>query len=194
MIWKKTKQEILIDSPFVVIEKKWMIRPGDSKAHGYFHFRFPDFCNVIAFTEKMELVMVRQFRMGIEGMTLEVPGGVVDAQDRDPARTALRELKEETGFGPNASTKVTPLGWSYPNPAIQDNRCHFYAIGPVEWVSEIANDETESTELVLVPAADIEEKIRASEIRHALTLNAFQFLQTSLQTSTIPQALARLQV
>ena len=42
--------------------------------------------------------MIRQYRHGTEDVTLEVPGGMVDATDGDPSVSAARELREETGY------------------------------------------------------------------------------------------------
>lgn len=50
-----------------------------------------------AITPEGKMVMVRQFRKAAEKVVLEAPAGKVEPGE-DPERTAIRELKEETGY------------------------------------------------------------------------------------------------
>ena len=44
----------------------------------FFILDAPNWVNIIPLTDKDEVVMVRQFRHGIEDFTVELPGGMVD--------------------------------------------------------------------------------------------------------------------
>ena len=47
--------------------------------------------------------MIEQFRHGSNTVELEIPGGMMDPGETDPVATAVRELREETGYeGENA--------------------------------------------------------------------------------------------
>lgn len=55
---------------------------------------------IVAILEKSsgpELLLQKQFRPPVDGITIEVPAGLVDAGE-DAGACALRELKEETGY------------------------------------------------------------------------------------------------
>ena len=84
----------------------------------------PDWVNVVAVTPEGKIVLVRQFRFGSNALSLEVPGGVME-EGEDPIAAGVRELSEETGYG---GGKARLLGSVHPNPAIQDNRCHFVLV------------------------------------------------------------------
>ncbi len=93
-----------------------------------------------------------------------MPGGIVEPGEA-PDAAALRECLEETGY---RGERAVPLGAANPNPALFSNTLHaFYTLG-VERVSEIENDETEQTETVLVPVADLRGLLRDGTIDHAL--------------------------
>src|SRR5258706_16415792 len=57
-----------------------------------------DWVSVVPVTRDGKFVLVRQYRIGIDAPTLEIPGGVID-EGQEPPGAALRELREETGYG-----------------------------------------------------------------------------------------------
>ena len=67
------------------------------QSHDFFVLNCPDFVNVIALTNDGLCVLVEQWRHGSQELTLEIPGGLVDAGE-SAETAARRELLEETGF------------------------------------------------------------------------------------------------
>ena len=149
-------------------------RPGcdDAPEQDFVVLDFVDWVNVVAVTPDRKVVFVRQFRHGVREDSLELPGGMLDAGE-DPAAAALRELAEETGY---ESESVAPLGSVWPNPAIQNNRCHFFAAWNVEASAATAWDEFEQMETVLVPLDDLPKMLSAGEIGHTLVISALAML------------------
>lgn len=146
--------------------------PHTGRSHDFTRLECPEWVNVIAFTpleEGGELLVVEQFRHGIDAPTLEVIGGVCDPGE-DPALTARRELLEETG---HESPEWVSLGWCTPNPAVQDNRCHFYLALNCRSVAGLDLDPSEELRVWAVPWSEWTEKLRSGEIHHALVLGAF---------------------
>jgi 8-oxo-dGTP pyrophosphatase MutT (NUDIX family) len=145
----------------------------DQAEHDFHVIESPDWVNIVPITPSGEVVLVRQFRHGIRDYTLEIPGGMVDADDPSPLVAARREMIEESGYD---SQRIEPLGSIQPNPAIQSNRCHSFVAYDVERRHSPRFDSTEETEVVLAPLAAIPDLIRGGEITHALVVVAFHWL------------------
>ena len=127
-----------------------------------------DWCNVLAVTPRGELVLVRQFRFGIDAFSVEIPGGVMEAGE-DPIEAGLRELREETGF---VGAHARLLGSTHPNPAIQSNRCHFVLVEDALQSEALEWDTDEEIAVTTVPVEEVFARARAGGITHALVLNA----------------------
>ena len=54
-------------------------------------------------------LLVRQHRVSVDRMTLEIPAGKLDHKDEDPYDCAVRELREETGLAAGRMTLMTSL-------------------------------------------------------------------------------------
>ncbi len=127
-----------------------------------------DWVNIVALTPEGDVVLVRQFRFGIETLSLEVPGGVIEAGE-DPVAAGLRELREETGFVGQRGRLIASV---HPNPAIQNNRCHMVLVEDVRRVAATEWDADEEIEVVTLPLAEALARTRDGGITHALALNA----------------------
>lgn len=134
------------------------------KTYKAFVLEFDSWANVVALTKNNEVVLVKQYRHGVQEPLLELPGGVVEVGE-DPAAGVVRELMEETGY--SAGTLVE-VGRIYPNPAIQQNTLYCYLATEAELTGIQHFDEAEDIEVHLVPLDDLIEMVREGEFRHAL--------------------------
>jgi len=141
----------------------------------FFVIENPDWVNIIPFTPNSKVVFIEQYRHGIQEITLEIPGGMVDPGE-DPIEAAARELTEETGFVAN---EIVYLGKSRPNPALQNNWIHHFAAIDCERSKEPDFDEHESISTKLVSLDSIAKLIENGSITHSLVLAGFYFYNAS---------------
>ncbi len=146
--------------------------PHTGREHAFYRLQGPDWVNVVAFTRAGELLVVEQFRHGIDEATLEIPGGGCDAGEC-PEEAARRELREETGF---TSGQWVALGSCTPNPATQNNRCHTFLALDCDPAGDLELDPAEELQVWACSWSEWQALMRQGAIHHALVLSAFQFL------------------
>ncbi|MBQ3980072.1 MAG: NUDIX hydrolase [Lachnospiraceae bacterium] len=110
-----------------------------------------------------KFVMVRQWRHGMEGITVEFPGGVMEPGET-PEEGAARELLEETGY---RAGKVQVLGVCNPNPAIYNNTITFVLAEELTATNELHTDEDEFVEPVEIPVETVLSKLGTGEFCNA---------------------------
>ncbi len=171
--WEKLATTTLASTRVFELQSTRFRHPGRAVERDFVVIRPPDWVNILALTPGHHLVLVKQFRFGIDGFSLEIPGGMMEPGE-EPLATALRELREETGFA-GASARL--LGSVHPNPAIQSNRCHFVLVegavnsGAMEW------DTDEEIEVTTLPVDEVLALARAGGITHGLVLDALFYFE-----------------
>jgi protein-tyrosine-phosphatase/8-oxo-dGTP pyrophosphatase MutT (NUDIX family) len=171
--WQAISTESVYDCRLFSVLRRRSLSPRTLSIHDVFLLRVPDWVNIVPLTAEGHVVMIRQYRHGVEEITLEVPGGMLAPTDTDPAVAARREMLEETGYD---SEIIESLGSTHPNPAIQGNRCHTFVARDVVWRRPPTHLGFEHTEPVLVPRAEIPGLVRSGVISHALVIVAFHRL------------------
>ncbi len=127
-----------------------------------------DWVNIVALTRDERIVLVRQFRFGRGGFTIEIPGGAVDPGE-EHGDAARRELREETGYG---GGRWRCLGTSEPNPAFLNNLCHHWLAEGVERRAEPSLDRGEDIEPLTASRKELAEMVADGRLRHSLALLA----------------------
>jgi 8-oxo-dGTP pyrophosphatase MutT (NUDIX family) len=171
--WKILDSEVAYDAGFLKLFKD-RVSLNKKKEADFYHFETFNWVNIIAVTNEEQLILIRQFRHGIQETNLEIPGGCIDPTDRSPIDAAIRELKEETGY---AGGKATLIGSVSPNPALQNNRCYTVLISGVEQKFPQRLDDMEMINVELYSFNKVKEFIRSGELDHGLVLNAIYFYE-----------------
>lgn len=125
----------------------------------------PGAVGVVAVTPDNHLVLVSQYRSTFDDYVLEIPAGMRDVAGEDPARTAWRELAEETGYIPGT---VEHLGSCLSSPGITDSVVELFIARNVA-AGDSAPEGPEELEMsvLLVPFSDALTMVDRGEITDA---------------------------
>lgn len=170
--WTVLRTETVADCRVFRVEGRQSQRGEGGPEATFYGIDTSDWVNVVARTDDGQVVLVRQFRHGIGGDILELPGGMIDAGE-SPEQAAARELREETGYEPQ---RVVVLGAANPNPALFSNVQHTVLAEGCRPTAELDLDEHEETIVELVPEAALPELVRAGRLDHCLVLAALHWL------------------
>jgi 8-oxo-dGTP pyrophosphatase MutT (NUDIX family) len=163
--WKILASEYLYKETWFTIRKDICETPEGKIVNPYYVYEFPTWVSALAITEENKVVMVRQYRHGIQETILEVPGGCVDKSDKDFQQAIARELMEETGY---EFKKFDYLGKVSPNPSTNTNWMHmFLARGGVK-VKQQELDHNEEIEVVVMELDELRSMIEKNQIVQAL--------------------------
>jgi len=171
--WPVLKRQLVEDFKLFQIQKKQVRSPRTGEISEVQSIHLVDWVLILPLTADEQVIMVRQYRHGIERICLELPGGLVDPADRLPAISAQRELMEETGY---QADQIMLIGECYPQPAILSNKCFFYLAQNAAEAKAQHLDSGEDIEIVKVPLKEIPARIANKEIDHGMVLLAFSFL------------------
>ncbi len=175
MIHKWKTKEVREAVDLKIFNVKWFKRyhPELKKESEFVVLNSPRWVNIIPITSEGNVVFVEQYRHGIDEITLEVPGGLIDINET-PKQAAERECTEETGFIGD-STGAILLGENFPNPAFLNNVCYSFAWFNCKKVKEQKLDLNEDISVIEIPLKEIKQMIIDGQIRHSLVLTAFLF-------------------
>lgn len=136
-------------------------------------------CVIAPIDAQGNILLVRQERIPIRSAIWEFPAGQIDQSgEHDDAvirETALRELREESGYELAPGGELIPLGLFFSSPGVMDEHNHLFVARPV--VASPDGPEHEATEAIgecrAFTPAEFRELIASGEIRDANTLAAF---------------------
>ena len=86
-----------------------------------------------------KIILIRQERIPIQQAIWEMPSGQVDDHDAGENKikdTALREVREETGYELAPNGELISLGYFFSSPGFTDERGYFFLARPVQPCAE----------------------------------------------------------
>ncbi len=166
--WKLLKSaQVFASGPFNVMQKNY-INPenkSDFKAHV---LDLPDWVNIIGMNDEGNILLIKQYRFGTNSISLEIPGGCVEP-DEIPEKAAIRELKEETGYG---AKKIECIGVVDANPAIMNNKCYSF-LAKISEKGDVKLDPNEIIETEFATPVRVKKYLKEGKITNAYVIGAF---------------------
>jgi ADP-ribose pyrophosphatase len=130
-------------------------------------------------TRDGKIVLIHQERIPIRAAIWEMPSGQIDGPAQETVeQVALRELREEAGYGLARDGELIALGQYFTSPGFTDERGYLFLARPVQKCKETsAGDEGESIlDCREFSVSEIQRMIARNEIRDANTLSMWTAL------------------
>ena len=121
--WEVLESKISYSDRWLTVRSDTVRVPNGTVLSPYHTIEFPEWICAIALTPAREIVLIEEYRHGIEGLSIELPCGTPDKPGEDLLAATQRELLEETGY---AADEWHNLGSSNANTARQNNRVHAF--------------------------------------------------------------------
>lgn len=178
--WLIEKETLHAQCKIFDVYKRQCKHPETKKQGDFFLIKTGDWVQAIGLTADNELILIQQYRFGVDSLSWEIPGGVID-QGESPIDAAIRELKEETGY---VGTSATLLAHHWPNPAILNNTVYFVVIENCTDHQNVNWDINEEIKIKTTPLSNLDQMIDEGFFHHAITINSLFYLKKHLEKIT----------
>jgi len=125
--WEIIKSDYIVNNRWLKLRADTCVIPDGHTIEPYYVFEYKDWVNCFVIDAKLNVIMLKHYRHGVQDEVLEIVGGGIEDTDASPLNAIKRELKEELGY---TDGEVYQTGISYPNPSNQTNKVYsFIAFG-----------------------------------------------------------------
>jgi len=175
--WRTVADETLFENPHISVHRPTVTSPTRPDPFRWMVAHRKGAVVIAPMTREGEFLLVRQERVPIRATIWEFPAGQIDdASEPEAVRaTAIRELREESGYELAPDGELIPLGYFFPSAGFTDEHSHLVlARTVVPSPLGHAHDPGEAiTECRAFSQAQLRAMIASGEIRDANTLSAF---------------------
>lgn len=168
LLWKSLEETIIIKDPWIDMRASTCLLPSGITISPFYVNHLPDFAVVVAVTPERRVLLVHQYRHGVEKVLLELPAGGIEPGE-DPAKGAARELLEETGYKAEEMEFLFKIA---PNATNCTSYAQCYLARNVRLAGTQHLDETESLELVQMEGEEVKRLLREGGFEQAVHVAA----------------------
>jgi 8-oxo-dGTP pyrophosphatase MutT (NUDIX family) len=165
--WKLKGTKKILKTPVFKVFQKEYIKPKDLTNFKAYTLDVPNWVNVIGINDVGNILLIKEYRFGTDTIEVEIPGGIIEPSE-DPKNAAIRELKEETGYGIRSIKFLTVVA---SNPAIMNNRCYTY-YAELSDKGDVNFDPNEIIETEFASPLQVKEYLNTGKITNAYVVNA----------------------
>jgi ADP-ribose pyrophosphatase len=162
--WRVLKSDVVLENRWAKVRRDTCLLPNGLRIDDYYYWEGGDFAQIFALTRDSRVVLVRQYKHGVKNIVLELPAGLVSADDKSPLVTARRELREETGF---EAERWHSLGGLNVSSAKATTRAFPFIALDARRTTGMKLDQTEEIEVSLYPLRRLINAMAKGKIRDA---------------------------
>jgi ADP-ribose pyrophosphatase len=160
--WKTLSRKVLLSNPpYLTVEHHTVELPDGRVIPDWQWIVTPDYVNVVVVTEESAFLCFRQTKYAVEGTTLALVGGYLDA-DEPPLAAAQRELREETGY---VAQDWLSLGSYTVDGNRGAGRAHLFLAQNARRAGEIDADDLEEQEMLLLSHEEVVAAVSRGEFK-----------------------------
>ncbi|RYY97675.1 MAG: NUDIX hydrolase [Chitinophagaceae bacterium] len=165
--WKVLESKYLHRKDWLTIREDKCEMPNGNLIPAFYVNEYPDWVNAFALTKEGKVLMVRQYRHGIDSIETELPGGVAEEGESMEA-ACRREVLEETGYH---FENFKLLGRVSANPSTTNNFTHFFLATGGEKVADQKLDHSEELEVLEWTIDEVKAFVRENKMMQSLHVN-----------------------
>lgn len=170
--WQVAASSYVIDGPYLRIRRDRIVLADGTVIEDYYVRESRGYVIVFALTPERDVVLVRQYKHGIGKVLLELVAGAID-EGEEPLQTAIRELKEETGY---AAPSVEHVRTFVADPTNANTVAHLFLAKDAYVVGAQDLDVTEDIAVELVPIERLRGLLRSGEIESMPHVGAIYYI------------------
>jgi ADP-ribose pyrophosphatase len=164
LTWKKLSSHYLHKGAWATLRSDRCEMPDGRIVEDYYVLEYPNWVNAVALTEDNRILMVHQYRHAADIVSLEIPGGVVEAGETNE-QALRRELLEETGY---QFDNFELLCTVYANPSTANNQTSCYLARNGKKVQDQQLDEHEDLIIETFTIEEVKQLLADNKIAQAL--------------------------
>jgi 8-oxo-dGTP pyrophosphatase MutT (NUDIX family) len=158
--WTVRSSSYRLDEPFLRVRSDTVELPDGTIIEGYFVRESRGFAIVAALTPDRRIVLIRQYKHGVREIVLEMPAGMIDAEET-PEACAIRELAEETGYAGDPPRLLRSL---FADPTSSNASFHVFLIENAVQQFAQSLDTTEAIAIETTTIEDLYQAVRDGRI------------------------------
>ncbi len=166
--WTVKSRRYLLERHWMKLREDHVVLPSGAEMEEFHVVEYPNWAATVCIDTAGNIVFAEQYRHGIQRLSLELPGGVIDSGE-EPLIAAQRELLEETGY---AAPNWQKIGVCATDPSNHSNYAHLFLAKDAYLTKKQELDAEEDIGVRLFEARRILDIIQAGHVLHGIHLTA----------------------
>ncbi len=170
LVWEELSTEHIVQDEWIDFRKSKYRFPDGSVFEPYYSYSRRNYVVIVATDEDDNYICVRQYRHGIGQITTEFPAGGIESTEDDALETAIRELREETGYESEDWSHLITIP---SNPTIADNYAYIYIARNCRKMTKQELDDTEFLNVSKITSSEIDKMIMKGNFQQPIHIMAY---------------------